>query len=168
MDVGCGSLYSLEYFHQFIRNKHYVGVDISFEACRLAQKKVKKYMWQYVDVVCADSNHLPFKNKSFQVCLFFNLLPLLGESYLQALMEGRRVSCELVFNVMHEVGYTSSSRKSFDHGFLIERGEFTIFVTNEERVRKLCEELQASADIHTSYSFNPSRPSELTCRLKWG
>ena len=68
LELGCGHANTLFYDEHFIRNKEYIGTDLSFNALRLARTRLSGHY-----VLC-DANALPFPDKYFDAVLGFGVL----------------------------------------------------------------------------------------------
>jgi len=82
LDIGCGSG---RHTHLFSKKFHSTGIDTSVEMLKLAKRNG-------LDVVCADTCHLPFKSNSFNALLSFAVIHHLGkEDQIKAMEESKRV-----------------------------------------------------------------------------
>jgi len=93
LDIGCAKGYLLKEIKEFIPNCKVFGVDISEYALSTAHEKIKD------NLILANANNLPFKNKYFDLTLSINSLHnILDLSDLKkAFKEIKRVSKKNTF-----------------------------------------------------------------------
>ncbi|MBI5848257.1 MAG: methyltransferase domain-containing protein [Nitrospirae bacterium] len=68
IEVGCGTAGVMSAYQDFIKNKIYFGTDLSFNALRIAKRRIKGHF-----ILC-DAGSLPFRNGFFDAMLGFGVL----------------------------------------------------------------------------------------------
>ena len=92
LDVGCGGGWLCEWLSR--EGAIPLGVDISFLFCKISKERAKTKGFD-ADFVCADGEHLPFRNNSFELTIFYQSLHHCPNPKL-ALNEALRVSKAVV------------------------------------------------------------------------
>ena len=72
IDIGCGPGLVLEEMHRFY--DYCVGIDISPGILREAKNRLKAKEKLNIDVLCADVEHMPFKNSVFDATTMYSVL----------------------------------------------------------------------------------------------
>lgn len=89
LDLGCGGGWLSEWLAQ--RGAIPIGVDISSMFCKISKARTKKLN---TDFVCADGEHLPFKDGSFDLLITYQSLhhcPIPGKVIEEALRTSGRL-----------------------------------------------------------------------------
>lgn len=77
LDMGCGTGLFLEYlFLGGFKFKYYVGLDISINMLRVFKGKIDPVSVD-IDLICADAEHPPFRNYSFNKVYLITVVDLL-------------------------------------------------------------------------------------------
>ncbi len=87
LDIGCGDGKNIVTILQ--ATNHVFGVDNDLIAIKDAKERLKKY--PEIDLLFADALSLPFKNETFDVVTFFEIIGNMGNSKISALKEVHRV-----------------------------------------------------------------------------
>ena len=68
LNTGCGHGFEAEYLANSCGVRELVGTDISLNALRAVQRRAQLYRFD-IELICADLDHLPLVNNSFQLAL---------------------------------------------------------------------------------------------------
>ncbi len=141
LDVGCGNfIYSRipEIASRFI------GVDISFVGLVNGREYLKNSF-----LVQASAFALPFASRSVDYTVSMEVLPLLGENYVDALREMARVSREgMIFTVKHSEAISTGSCEYRDltYGKLFKGGMIDVVALTEADVEAVMNGLGLSVE----------------------
>lgn len=113
LDIGCGPFYTSKFF------KNIIGIDPSFNLLKLSSSK---------NIICAEAEHLPFKNKSFDTVISITSIQNFN-NIKKAIQEIKRVcKNKIIITIIKKSKKIPYLKNSLKNSKILEQEKDLIFI----------------------------------------